>query len=117
MKKPQAFRRYVHREGLFPRTAFRRAWDRLEASVDERKACRTYVGLLHLAATQACDARLAAWLDDLLDQDGAIDLEAARLAMAPPAFAPPRVTIAAPDIAAYDALFGAPLFEVPIGAA
>lgn len=117
MKKPQAFRRYVHREALFPRTAFRRAWDRLEARVDERKACRTYVGLLHLAATQACEARLAAWLDDLLDQDGAIDLEAARLAMAPPAFAPPRVTIAAPDIAAYDALFGAPLFEAPIGAA
>jgi transposase InsO family protein len=117
VKKPQAFRRYVHREALFPRTAFRRAWDSLEARLDERKACRIYVGLLHLAATQACEARLAAWLDDRLDQGAAIDLEAARLAMAPPAFAPPLVTIAAPDIGAYDALMRAAILDAPIGAA
>jgi hypothetical protein len=35
----------------------------------------------------------------------------------PPAFAPPLITISAPDFAAYDALMGAPHFDAPIGAA
>jgi hypothetical protein len=104
MKKPQAFRRYLHREALFPRTAFRRAWDALEAALDERRACRAYVGLLHLAATQACEARLAAWLDEVLDRADLPDLEAARLAMAPTMIAAPSLVVPAPDVRAYDDL-------------
>lgn len=104
MKKPQAFRRYVHRDALFPRTAYRRAWDHLEARGDERKACRAYVGLLHLAATSACEARLAAWIEERLDHGDPIDLEAARLAMAPAHLLLPSVVVQPPDITAYDAL-------------
>jgi hypothetical protein len=103
-RKPQAFRRYVHREALFPRTAFRHAWEALDGALDSRRACRVYVGLLHLAATHACEARLADWLDAVLDRGELPDLEAARLAMTPPAAAPPTLNVIAPDVKAYDAL-------------
>ena len=52
VKKPQAFRRSVLRDGMFPREVFRRAWDMLDATLELRRACRIYVGLLHLAATR-----------------------------------------------------------------
>ena len=79
IKKPQAFRRFVFREALFPRTAFRRAWEAIDDTLDERRACRLYVGLLHLAAGQACEARLADWLTSVLDRGEIPDLEAARV--------------------------------------
>ncbi len=104
VKKSQAFRRYVHREALFPRDAYKRAWEALDASLDERRACRVYVGLLHLAATYACEARLADWLDSVLERGDCPDLEAARLAMAPAAITAPAVSVAAPDARAYDRL-------------
>src|SRR3954452_3764899 len=49
VRKPQAFRHSVFREALFPRPVFRRAWEALDRQLDPRKACRVYVGLLHLA--------------------------------------------------------------------
>jgi hypothetical protein len=106
VKKPQAFRRFVFREALFPRTAFRRTWEALDGVLDERRACRTYVGLLHIAATLACEARLADWLDAVLDRGELPDLEAVRAAMAPPQVIMPVVTIPPPDLGAYDGLFG-----------
>jgi len=59
VRKPQAFRHSVFREALFPRPVFRRAWEALDQQLDPRKACRIYVGMLHLAATHACEAQLA----------------------------------------------------------
>ncbi len=59
VKKPQAFRHSVFREELFPRPVFRRAWEALDARLEPRKACRVYVGLLHLAAMHGCEAALA----------------------------------------------------------
>jgi hypothetical protein len=41
---------------LFPRPVFRRAWEVLDERVEARKACRVYVGLLHLAAMHGCEA-------------------------------------------------------------
>ena len=38
--------------------------------LDPRQACRVYVGLLHLAATQACEAQLADHLESLLAAGG-----------------------------------------------
>ena len=37
VRKPQAFRRSVFRDELFPRPAFRRAWEALDAGLDDRK--------------------------------------------------------------------------------
>jgi len=105
VRKPQAFRHSVFREELFPRTVFRRAWEVLDARLDARRACRVYVGLLHLAATRACEAALADHLETVLDEGGVPDLEAARRAVAPPPSAIPEIAIPRPDLAAYDGLF------------
>jgi len=105
VKKPQAFRHSVFREELFPRPVFRRAWEALDARLEPRKACRVYVGLLHLAAMHGCEAALADHLAAVLDAGGAPDLEAARAAVAPPAPASaPAVSVPAPDLAGYDQL-------------
>jgi hypothetical protein len=105
VKKPQAFRHSVFRDELFPRPVFRRAWEALAARLEPRKACRVYVGLLHLAAMHGCEAALADHLAAVLDADGTPDLEAARAAVAPPALASaPAVSVPAPDLAGYDQL-------------
>jgi hypothetical protein len=105
VRKPQAFRHSVFREDLFPHTAYRRAWERLDERLEPRKACRVYVGLLHLAATHACEAQLADYLDAVLDAGLVPDLDAARAAVAPPvAASAPLVHVAAPNLAAYDRL-------------
>jgi hypothetical protein len=49
----------VYREQLFPRHAYRRAFEALLASDSERQACRTTVGLLALAHDRGCEAELA----------------------------------------------------------
>ena len=38
VKKPQAFRHSVFRDELFPRPAFRRAWEALDAGLEPREA-------------------------------------------------------------------------------
>jgi transposase InsO family protein len=110
VKKPQAFRRSVFRDELFPRPVFRRAWEALDQRVEARKACRVYVGLLHLAAMHGCEATLADHLAAVLDAGGTPDLEAARAAIVPSApTAIPAVTVPAPDLAGYDALLRVPV--------
>jgi hypothetical protein len=104
VKKPQAFRHSVFRDDLFPTAAFRRAWNALDERLEPRKACRIYVGLLHLAATHACQDALAGHLDAVLDAGQLPDLETARTAVAPVPAALPRVTIPPPDLKAYDRL-------------
>lgn len=104
VKKPQAFRHSVFREHLFPRDAYRRAWEALDARLDPRGACRVYVGLPHLAAMNGCEARLAAHLAAVLDGGGLPELETARAAVAPVPTAPPAVAVPAPDLAGYDVL-------------
>ena len=116
VKKPQAFRHSVFREDLFPRTAFRRAWERLDESLDPRKACRVYVDLLHLAATHACEAQLADHLDTIIDAGLLPDLDAAWAAVAPRSSSMPRVHVAAPDLAVYDRLLPAFATVRPDGA-
>ncbi len=105
IKKPSAFRRSVLREGMFPREVFRRAWEALDDALEPRHACRVYVGLLHLAATHACEAALARHLGEILAAGQLPDLEVARLAVAPPPSRAPHVCVKAPDFATYDSLF------------
>jgi hypothetical protein len=104
VRKPQAFRHSVFREHLFPREAYRRAWEALDTHLEPRKACRVYVGLLHLAAMGGSEAALADHLATVLDGGGLPDLETARAAVAPVQTAWPSVTVSAPDPAAYDGL-------------
>jgi hypothetical protein len=105
VKKPQAFRRSVFRDELFPRQVFRRAWEVLDARLEARQACRVYVGLLHLAAAHACEVTLAAHLEDILSRGEVPNLEVARAAVAPPPANMPSLSIPIPDLATYDHLF------------
>jgi transposase InsO family protein len=110
IKKPQAFRHSVFHDELFPSSVFRRAWERLDQRLDPRKACRVYVGLLHLAAMEGCEAVLADHLAAVLDAGATPDLEAARAAVAPPVLTTaPAVMIPAPNLAAYDELLRMPV--------
>jgi hypothetical protein len=114
VKRPQAFRRSVFRDELFPHPVFRRAWEALDERVEARKACRVYVGLLHLAAMHGCEATLADHLAAVLDAGDTPDLEAARAAVVPPApTAIPAVTVPPPDPAGYDALLACRSSEGP----
>jgi hypothetical protein len=110
IRKPQAFRNSIFREDLFPRSAFRRAWEVLDANLEPRKACRVYVGLLHLAAEHACEARLAERLDQLVDDGAVPDLEALRAEFTSltRSTSAPVITIPPPDPAVYDALLTDP---------
>lgn len=105
VKKPQAFRRSVLREDMFPRDVFRRAWEVLDATLESRRACRVYVGLLHLAATHACEAALAAHLETVLAAGDLPNVETAREAVAPPPSATPEISIRQPDLSVYDGLY------------
>jgi hypothetical protein len=105
IQKPQAFRRSVLRESLFPCEVFRRAWAVLDVSLEPRRACRVYVGLLHLAATHACEAALAIHLETVLAAGGLPNIETARAAVAPPVSVLPEIIIRQPDLSAYDSLY------------
>jgi hypothetical protein len=61
-RKPMALLNLVYRERLFPRGAYRRAFEALLAGDGEKQACRSMVGLLALEAelAEAIDAELDA---------------------------------------------------------
>lgn len=104
-RKPQALRGLIYRDALFPHSAYARAWQVLDASLAPKDACRTMVGLLDLAANNACETALAVRLDDILDARGLPDLAELRDAFA---VKTPIITadivIPPPDIASYDVL-------------
>lgn len=111
--KPMALLNLVYREALFPRAAYKRAFEALLAAGPERAACRTTVGLLALAHEQGCEAGLAAALDQILTAGELPDLEALRSRFAPARGPIPQIDVRLPSLASYDALCavqtGAPL--------
>ena len=107
-RKPMALLNLVYRDQLFPRDAFRRAWDVLITSQPARHACRAMVGLLALAHDRACEAELASELQTCLDAGDAPDLVALQQRFAPKSTVVPEVTVTIPAAIAYDALLSAP---------
>ena len=103
VKKPGAFVRYLYREELFPRPAFRQAYDRLVAS-EERTASARYLRLLALAAELGED-RLAAAIGAAL-RAGELPLaDALETQLREPApAAPAALAVFTPELASYDAL-------------
>jgi hypothetical protein len=105
-RKPMALLNLVYRDALFPRPAYRAAWERLLTAGNPRTACRTMVGLLALAHERGCEADLAEVLAGQLADGGMPDL-AALCARFAPETAPqptPEVVVTLPPIASYDAL-------------
>jgi hypothetical protein len=107
-RKPMALLNLTYRDQLFPREAFRDAWEALLAAGPARHACRTMVGLLALAHDRACEAELAGELRAILDARDLPDLLALQRRFAPQTVALPEVTVTIPAAIAYDALLQAP---------
>ena len=106
-RKPMALRNLVYRESLFPRQAYRRAFDAALEAKGERAACRDTVALLSLAHERTCEAELAQAIERCLE-DGALPdpaVLAARFAPGPGAL--PRVRVELGSLADYDVLLTA----------
>jgi hypothetical protein len=103
-RKPQALKGLIFRDELFPGDAYRRTWEALEARLPPRKACRLMVGLLELAAWQACEGELGVVLEALLEAGELPDLDGLRTRFLPRPAAPPALEVPLPPIAAYDSL-------------
>ena len=73
-RKPAALLNLTYRDRLFPRDAYRRAWEALIAAEPARVACRIMVGLLELAHERACEAELAREIEAVLEQQRLPDL-------------------------------------------
>ena len=112
-RKPMALLNLVYRDQLFPRDAFRHAWDRLVATQSSRNACRTMVGLLALAHDRACEAELAIALEAILDAGEVPDLATLQREFMPASVPVPEVTVTIPAAMAYDALLSTPQMGRP----
>ena len=104
-RKPMALLNLIYRDALFPRPAYRAAWERLLAAGDTRAACRTMVGLLALAHDRGCEAELADAIAAQLAEGGLPELTELRARFAPTAAdEAPVIVVTLPPIASYDAL-------------
>ena len=102
--KPGALANLAYRDALWPRTAYRRAWEALVETVPARDASRTMVGLLALAHDRGVEADLAAAIDATLDAGGLPDLVVMSRRFTPVAAAAPEVVVILPALATYDRL-------------
>jgi hypothetical protein len=112
--KPGALANLAYRDALWPRAAYRRAWDALAASVGTRDAGRTMVGLLALAHDRGVEADLASAIDAGLDAGELPDLAVLRRRFTPTTTAAPEVTVILPPLAAYDRLIAGAEMEMGV---
>ena len=103
-RKPQAFKGLVFRDALFPREAYRRTWEQLEARLTQRQACQTIVALLEMAARDGVEGALAERLDELLAAGELPDLKRLREEFAPTKSELPQITVNIPAASSYDAM-------------
>jgi transposase InsO family protein len=101
-RKPMALLNLVYRDRLFPRLAYKKAFDALLAEAGEKPACRITVGFLALAHERACEAELAAAIEADLDAGRLPDLDSLTERFRPPAAAAPAVVVTLPSLAVYD---------------
>ncbi len=109
--KPMALLNLVYRDALFPRPAYRQAWERLLQAGDPRAACKTMVALLALAHERGCEAELAAALAEQMREPSigtpsrfTVDLTALRARFAAIPGALPDIVVQLPPVASYDTL-------------
>ncbi len=103
-RKPMALANLVYRDQMFPRPAYRRAFEALQEQGDLRRACKVTVELLALAHEQACEAELAEAIDAELDARRLPDLAALRERFRPATAAIPDVVVKLAPLDFYDEL-------------
>lgn len=105
LRKPGAFAHYVHREELFPDSAFRLAYDRLVADHGERAGQLEYLHLLKLAAElgeAAISSLVGEWSSPLQPRPWTVT-QLRRFLRAENRPTVPELQLE-PDLASYDAL-------------
>jgi hypothetical protein len=102
--KPGALANLAYRDALWPRIAYRRAWEALLAAGSARDAARTMVGLLALAHDRGVEAELAVAIAAGLDAGDLPDLPAMLRRFTPVAAAAPEVLVILPPLASFDRL-------------
>jgi hypothetical protein len=110
--KPGALAGLSYRDALWPRPAYRRAWEALSAVRSARDASRTMVGLLALAHDQCVEADLAGALDVILESGDLPDLADLRARFMPVSAAIPHVHVEMPGAGSYDRLLTAAGMEM-----
>jgi hypothetical protein len=110
--KPGALASLAYRDALWPRTAYRRAWEALSEVRSAREASRTMVGLLALAHDRGVEAEIATELDALLDAGELPDLASIQARFMPPATSVPAVRIDLPRASTYDPLLSTSCLEI-----
>jgi transposase InsO family protein len=103
-RKPMALANLVYRDQLFPRQAYRRAFEALRERYDDRHACKVMVELLTLAHERVCEAELAEVIAADLDAGRLPDLAPLRARFRPEATAIPSVAVALSSLDIYDEL-------------
>jgi hypothetical protein len=103
-KKPMALPNLVYRDQLFPRQAYRRAFEVLRAEVGDKRACKVTVELLALAHDRACEAELAQVIDAELDAGQLPDLALLRERFGPSPASVPVIDVKLVALNAYDEL-------------
>jgi hypothetical protein len=104
-RKPMALMRLVYRDQLFPREAYKRAFDLLVERLPERQACRIMVELLGLAHERGCERELSEVLTNCLETGEVPDMNLLRARFAPDPASLPHVAVQLGSLQAYDALF------------
>jgi transposase InsO family protein len=103
-KKPMALLNLVYRDQLFPRPAYRKAFEALCADVGDRRACKVTVELLALAHDRACEAELAQVIDADLDEGRLPDLAGLSERFGPSPGSVPVIEVELVPLSAYDEL-------------
>lgn len=103
-KKPMALASLVYRDQLFPRPAYRRAFEALRDREGDKRACKVTVELLALAHERACEAELAMMIDTGLDAGHLPDLDRLRACFVSDDTPVPEVVVALAALSAYDEL-------------
>jgi len=103
-RKPQALAGSMYREGLFPRSEYRRAWQALSAALPQKDACKRMVALLAMAHEEGCEAELAGRIADELHAGRLPEAAALRRRLRPGSDLPADVPVALTAPAQFDAL-------------
>jgi hypothetical protein len=103
-EKPMALLNLVYRDKLFPRPAYKRAFEALLERCEARPACKAMVALLALAHDRACEAELAIMIDADLDAGRLPDIACLSAHFRPAATPVPNVTVELVPLGAYDEL-------------
>ena len=103
-KKPMALLNLVYRDKLFPRPAYRRAFEALSAQLPEKMACKITVDLLALAHDRGCERELAEEVDKALDTGSLPDPVALRRLFGPDPADLPSISVLPVALDSYDAL-------------